>query len=139
MFLLDTNVVSELRRPERADPSVMRWSRQHEGSAFSLSVFTVHELEYGTLVLERRDPVQGRGLRKWLSEKVLPDFANRILPATAEIAVVAARMHTPHRRAEKDAWIAATALVHGLTVATRNTRDFESTGVKLFNPWTGKT
>jgi toxin FitB len=138
MFLLDTNVVSELRRPERADPSVVRWSKQYDNSAFSLSVFTVHELEYGTLVLERRDPVRGRGLRKWLAEKVLPDFANRILPATAEIAVAAARMHLPHRRAEKHAWIAATALVHGLTVATRNISDFESTGAKLFNPWTAK-
>ena len=135
MFLLDTNVLSELRRPEHAAPSVIGWSRDNKRSAFSLSVFTVHELEYGTLMLERRDARQGRGLRKWLTEKILVDFADRILPATLEIALVGARLHIPDRRGEKDAWIAATALVHGLTVVTRNVRHFESTGVKLLNPW----
>ena len=135
MFLLDTNVLSELRRPEQAAQSVLNWSRGNKRSAFSISVFTMHELEYGTLILERRDPRQGRALRKWLTEKVLAEFADRVLPATLEIGLVAARLHIPDRRGEKDAWIAATALAHGLTVVTRNVRHFESTGVKVLNPW----
>ena len=86
-------------------------------------------------MLERRNRVQGQALRVWLTKKVFPDFDGRILPATFEISIVAASLHVPDRRGEKDAWIAATALVHNLTIVTRNTRDFEPTGVKLLNPW----
>lgn len=139
MFLLDTNVISELRLPERADRSVLKWSKAQDRTDFFLSVATVMELQYGALSLERRDPAQGEPLKRWVAGQVLPDFAARILPLTGEIALVCARLHVPNRRGERDAWIAATALVHNMSVVTRNTRDFASTGVKLFNPWEAGT
>ena len=135
MFLLDTNVVSELRLLERANPSVADWSRSHKGDGFFLSVATIQEVQYGILRLRRRDKPQGDMLGRWLAEHILPDFAGRILPLTVEIALACAALRVPNRRGERDAWIAATALVHDMTVVTRNTRDFAGTGVKLLDPW----
>lgn len=135
MYLLDTNVISELRLPKRANPEVLAWAKTQDSERFFLSVTTILELQYGALLLEHRDKTSGDLLKRWVAEKVLPDFADRTLPATTEIALVCARLHVPDRRGERDAWIAATALVHGMTVVTRNVADFHATGVDLLNPW----
>ncbi|HZF93932.1 MAG TPA: type II toxin-antitoxin system VapC family toxin [Allosphingosinicella sp.] len=137
MYLLDTNVVSELRRGERADPRVRAWAAALPEAAAFLSVVTLLEIERGILLIERRDAQQARHLRRWFEGRVLPDFGDRIVPIDAAVARRCAALHVPDPRSNTDALIAATALVHGLTVATRNTDDFEATGVKLVNPWKG--
>ncbi len=133
-FLLDTNVVSELRRPA-ADPRVVEWAGSLARKDAFISVVTVREIEAGVMLLERRDRSQGALLRAWLEEKVIGGYADRILPVDLEVARRAAALHVPDPRPERDALIAATALVSGLTIATRNVTDFEPTGASLVNPW----
>ena len=135
--MLDTNVVSELRkaRAGKADPNVTGWARTAAPSSLFLSSVVVHELELGVLLAERRDPIQGRVLRAWLDGQVLPAFAGRILPVDVDIARRAAALSVPDPRPVRDGLIAATALVHGMTVTTRNVADFRPTGVMLLNPW----
>ncbi|MGA4636183.1 type II toxin-antitoxin system VapC family toxin [Pseudomonas solani] len=137
MFLLDTNVVSELRkaRQGRADPGVVAWAGSVNATALYLSAISLMELETGVLAIERKDAAQGALLRTWLNQQVLPGFAGRVLPVDAAVALACARLHVPNRKSERDALIAATARVHGLTVVTRNIADFEGTGVPLINPW----
>ena len=135
MFLLDTNVVSELRRPERADANVRAWASNTPAELYAISVVTVLELERGTLLTERRDALQGAILRRWLQHEVLTRLATRILTIDVAIARRCASLHVPDPRPERDALIAATALTHRLTVVTRNTVDFEPMGVALLNPW----
>ena len=135
MYVLDTNVVSELRRPLKAAPEVLAWADKTALASFFLSSITVLELELGTLQMERKDAKQGAVLRAWLESQVLARFEERILPVDTAVAQCCARLHVPDPRAERDALIAATALVHGMTVVTRNVDDFIATGVKIFNPW----
>lgn len=135
MFVLDTNVVSELRRPDKANPQVLAWAAAKPLAHFYLSAITVLELELGVLLMERRDAAQGAVLRAWLVEAVLPQFEGRILTVDTPVALRCAGLHVPDPRAERDALIAATALVHGMAVATRNVADFAPTGVRVFNPW----
>lgn len=134
MFLLDTNVVSELRKAQ-ADNKVVAWARSVAAPSLFLSAITVLELETGILRIERRDPAQGGLLRSWLDNHVMPAFAGRILAVDSAVALRCARLHVPDRSNECDVLIAATALVHGLTVVTRNVADFQSSGVRLINPW----
>ena len=138
MYLLDTNVISELRRAKagKADPRVVAWGESMPVASLFLSVITLLELEMGVLLIERRDPAQGAILRAWLDSQVLPAFAGRILAIDTAVARRCARLHVPDPRSDRDALIAATALVHGLTVVTRNVADFEPMGVGLLNPWT---
>lgn len=135
--LLDTHVVSELRkvRSGRADPQVARWADSVDAAQLYLSVVTVQELEIGIRLLERRDAAQGRILRRWLDEQVLPAFAERTLPVDTAIALRSAALHLPDPRPVRDSLIAATAAVHGMAVVTRNERDFDGTGVRVVNPW----
>ncbi len=133
-FLLDTNVVSELRRPEKADPAVLAWAEAQDASIFHLSAITVLEIEHGIALLERRDRVQGERLRRW-AEDLLREFEGRILPVDAAVAIRCARLHVPDPRPDRDGLIAATAIVHDMTLVSRNTRDFEGTGVRLLDPW----
>jgi predicted nucleic acid-binding protein len=135
MFLLDTNVVSELRVPKRADINVLAWASSQPVAAQFLSSITVLELELGVLRMERKDAAQGAVLRTWLDGQVLPQFAGRVLAFDQSVALRCAKLHVPDPRAERDAVIAATALAHGMTVVTRNTDDFLLTGVPLLNPW----
>ncbi len=137
MFILDTNVVSELRkaRSGKADPQVTAWAAAQQPAGLYISAITVLELELGILQVERRDAAQGALLRAWLEQHVLPAFAGRVLPIDASVAQRCARLHVPDPRSERDALIAATALVHGMTVVTRNVADFAATGVGLLNPW----
>ena len=135
MFLLDTNVVSELRRRERADPKVAAWADAVHPTELFLSAISVLEIEAGVLLVARRDPAAGAVLRSWLDRKVLPAFEGRILAVDTAVAQRCAQLHVPNPRAERDALIAATALVHRLTLVTRNVVDFEPMGVELLNPW----
>lgn len=138
MYLLDTNVVSELRkaRAGKADRHVAAWAAPVSLTQLFISVITIHELELGVLLAERRDPRQGRLLRAWLDGRVVAGFGTRILPVDTSVVRRSARLHVPNPRPFRDALIAATALVHGMTVVTRNVPDFEPTGVLLVNPWT---
>lgn len=135
MFLLDTNVLSELRRPRLAAPKLLEWAGSTARSRQFISAVTMMELEMGVLSIERRDPAQGGMLRNWLVGKVEPSFDGRILPFGSRTAQICARLHVPDRRPERDAMIAATALEHGLTMVTRNVADFSPLGVPVFNPW----
>jgi toxin FitB len=135
MFLLDTNVLSELRRPRRADARVAAWARSVDNTVFYLSATTILEVELGAWAIERRDAAQGAILRAWIDRHVLAGFAGRILPVDTAVAQCCARLHSPNRRPERDALIAATALIHRMTVVTRNVSDFAATGVPLLNPW----
>jgi len=135
MFILDTNVVSELRVPKKADSKVLAWASSQPVAAQFVSAITILELELGVLQKERKDSAQGVILRSWLEARVLPQFAGRVLPLDQTVTLCCAQLHVPDRCAERDAIIAATALVHGMTVVTRNTADFAATGVKFLNPW----
>jgi predicted nucleic acid-binding protein len=137
MYLLDTNVVSEIRKASagRADPNVVRWAGTVPALRLFISVITLMELESGVLLMERRDGPQGARLRAWLTERVLPSFAGRVLGIDEAVARRAAGLHIPDPRPMADSLIAATALVHDMTVVTRNRIDFESTGVSLLDPW----
>ena len=137
MFVLDTNVVSELRRAKagQADKNVTAWAAKVPTGGLFLSSITILELEIGVLLVERRDPAQGAILRVWLDSYVLPAFAGRVLAVDTAVAQRCARLHLPDPRSGRDALIAATALVHGMTVVTRNVADFEPTGVPILDPW----
>jgi toxin FitB len=141
MFVLDTNVVSELRkiRSGKADPHVTRWADGVDAGSLHISAITVLELEIGILQMERRDPRQGAMLRTWLDTLVLPEFDGRIFSIDTAVAQRCARLHVPDPRAERDALIAATALVHGMIVVTQNLADFAPTGAPLLNPWDAST
>jgi predicted nucleic acid-binding protein len=135
MYLLDTNVVSELRRKRRAHPNVVKWAAAFPVSRFYLSTICLAELELGVLLMERRDPLQGAQLRRWFEVDVLSRFEGRILVVDQPVARCCAELHVPSPRPAHDALIAATAIVHGLTLATRNTVDFEPMGLEMVNPW----
>jgi predicted nucleic acid-binding protein len=137
--LIDTNVISELRKSgsSKIDPNVEKWARQTTTSALFLSVITILELELGVLLIERKDPAQGKILRRWLQNYVQPAFKDRILDIDQRVALRCAALHVPDRRSDRDALIAATALSHGMSVVTRNVSDFADTGVEIINPWSG--
>jgi toxin FitB len=136
MFILDTNVVSELRRRDRANPNVVAWASKQSPTQCFLSAISVPELELGVLQLERRDSTQGKVLRVWLTGQLLPQFHRRILPVDTAVALRCAGLHVPNPRSERDALIAATGLVHGYAIITRNIQHFAPTGVATFDPWT---
>lgn len=137
MYVLDTNVVSEFRkvRAGKADANVSTWTATVDAASLFLSAITVMELEAGVLQIERRDVKQGAMLRGWLDHHVMPEFAGRVLPIDSVVVQRCARLHVLDRRSERDALIAATALVHGMTVVTRNVADFAGTSTKILNPW----
>lgn len=137
MYLLDTNVVSELRkaRAGKADRHVAAWAGQVPVPQLFVSVINIQEIEIGVLLVERRDPRKGKLLRTWLEAHLLPAFGDRILPVDTPVARRSAALHVPNPRPVRDALVAATGLVHGLTIVTRNVADFESTGVAVLNPW----
>jgi toxin FitB len=140
MYVLDTNVVSELRKAKagRADRHVVAWAAAVPAGSLYLSAITVLELEIGVLQIERRDRAQGSLIRAWLDEQALPAFTGRILAVDTAVAQRCARLHVPNRLSERDALIASTALVHGMTVVTRNVVDFAPAKVELIDPWQGQ-
>jgi predicted nucleic acid-binding protein len=137
MYVLDTNVISELRQGKpNQSIDVRAWAADKPMSQLFISAITVLELEKGVMALERRSPPQGGALRVWL-DGVKTSFEGRILPFTENTASVCAGLHVPDPKSERDAMIAASALEHRMTVVTRNTADFVGTGVKLINPFQG--
>ena len=139
MYLLVTNVISELRKlgDGRADARVAAWVSDRDAASFCISALTLMELEIGILRIERRDAAQGKRLRTWMDRHVLPEFLEPTLPVDSAVALKCAQLHVPDPRSERDALIAATAIVHGMTVVTGNIVDFESTGAEVINPWAG--
>ena len=135
MYILDTNVVSELRKAKKADQNVTKWAQPLPSATLYISVISLLELEIGILLVERRDKEQGAILRAWMNRHVLPTFSGRILAIDTTVAQRCAALHVPNPRSDRDALIAATAIVHGLTIATRNLADFEGMGVDVLNPW----
>jgi predicted nucleic acid-binding protein len=137
MFLLDTNVVSELRKVKtgKADKNVTAWAESVSANALYLSAITILELEIGIGLVERRDDLQGKMLRAWLAGQVLPAFQGRIIPIDVVVAQCCAKLHIPNPYSDRDALIAATALVHKMTIVTRNVADFKAIGVCILNPW----
>ncbi len=135
MFILDTNIISELRRLERALPALKAWAATVPAAEQYVSCITIMELDVGALAIIRKDKVQGEILNRWINNHVLPFFKDRILPIDTEIARRCATLHVPNPRGDRDALIAATALVNGMTVVTRNVADFAPTGVPILNPW----
>lgn len=137
MYLLDTNVISELRKAStgKANENVVNWASTIANASLFISVITILELKTGILLKERKDPKQGEILTKWLNENVLPAFKNRIIPIDEKIALTCAEFHVPDPRSDRDTLIAATAVVHKMTVVTRNTKDYDHTKVKVLNPW----
>jgi predicted nucleic acid-binding protein len=137
MYLLDTNIISELRKAAsgKANQSVVSWAEGVAPELLYISAITILELELGVLRIERRDNRPGKALRRWFEEQVLPEFSQRTLPVDETVARACAHLHTPDPQPERDALIAATAQVHQLTLVTRNERDFVDTGIPVFNPF----
>ena len=137
MFILDTNVVSELRKVRlgKADENVAKWADSVSTAELYRSVVTIQELEIGVLLAKRRDAEKGAIFRTWLNSHVLPAFEGRILPVDLAVALQSARLHVPDPHPVRDGLIAATAIVHGMAVVTRNVNDFIRTGVPIRNPW----
>lgn len=139
MFVLDTNVVSELRkvRSGKANPGVAAWAEQVSSAALFISSITIHELEHGVLLAERADPPQGAVLRAWLDESVAAAFGSRLIDVDERVARRAAALHVQDPAPFRDALLGATGLVHNMTVVTRDLKDFERfDGLDVLNPWT---
>jgi predicted nucleic acid-binding protein len=137
MFLLDTNVISEMRKSAngKADLAVQSWSDRTNVRSLYLSAITLLELEKGVLQRSRKDAEQGTILQGWLHGQVIPAFRDRTLAVDTSVALRCAALHVPATTAYYDGLIAATALIHGLTVVTRNVKHFEPMGVPVYNPW----
>jgi len=132
VYLLDTNVISELRRT-RPDPAVVAWVADTPGAQY-LSVVVIGELTCGVELMRRKDAPQALAYATWLAA-LISDFAGSILPVSASVAVAWGRLDARRSLPTSDGLVAATALVHDLTLVTRNARDFEGTGVRLLDPF----
>jgi predicted nucleic acid-binding protein len=140
MYLVDSNIVSELRTASsgRANEGVVAWAQAVPAESLFISAITLMELEKGVQLKARQDPVAGQVLRRWLDGRVITAFQGRVLPVDAAVAMENAAYHVPAPRPLADSLIAATAKVHGLCVVTRNVKDFEpfeDHGVRVLNPW----
>lgn len=142
MYLLDTNVVSEMRKPRTVkqprsgmDSNVAAWAENTLSTSMYISTITLMEIELGTLLMERKDVAQGAVLRKWMNDGLMPAFGNRVLKIDSQIALRCAMLHVSNPKSYRDSLIGATAIVHGMTVVTRNVSDFKPTGAAILNPW----
>lgn len=137
MYLLDTNVISELRKAgsNTADANVIQWAKDKPTSSLFISAITVLEIEMGVLQIERKDPKQAAIYRTWLNSHVLKAFSDRVLPFDTSVALKCAQLHVPNPKSERDAMIASTSIIHGLTLVTRNEKDFNHMDIEVVNPW----
>ena len=133
-YLVDTNVISELRKGERVDPGVRAWFDELSVAQIFLSVLSLGELRRGVELIRRRDPVAAQSLASWL-DGLGGTYADRILPVNQEIADTWGRLNVPDSLSVVDGLLAATAIVHGLTLATRNIEDVQRTGVACVYPF----
>jgi predicted nucleic acid-binding protein len=138
MYVLDTNVVSELRkvRSGKANPGLAEWADHVPSAALFISAITIHELEHGVLLMERSDAKQGAVLRAWLDQSFTAAFADRVLAVDERVARRAASLHVPNPVPFRDALIGGTALAHGMAIVTRDVKDFgRFEGLEVLNPW----
>jgi len=133
-FLVDTNVISELRKRERADPNVARWVAATPLRDIGTSVVVLAEIRRGIELKRRHDPEQARGLDRWFAH-MREGLGDRVLPITEPIAEMWALFSVPDQVPFMDGLLAATAKVHGLTLVTRNVSDVARTGVKVLDPF----
>lgn len=133
-FLIDTNVLSELRKRTRGNANVLQWAAQHRSDELFLSTMVVGEIRRGIEVIRARDPVQAAALDAW-RDRVVAAFGPRILPVTLEIAEIWGRLSFPNRLPEIDGILAATAVYHDHVIVTRNVRDFAHPEVRAVNPF----
>lgn len=131
MFLLDTNIVSATRK---RDPAVSAWIDKNEHLGLALSIVSLGEIMRGIHMKRRRDPTAARHLETWLS-KLQHTYRDRLFDVDEQIALEWGRIDAMRTRGVPDGLIAATAIVHGLTLVTRNVTDFSDTGVEIVNPW----
>lgn len=137
MYLLDTNIISELRKLEkgRADPNVAKWFQQVDLQQAYLSVITLFEIKVGILQLIRHDAQQAAILQSWFENTLLPNFENRILPLDQKVVMTCAELHVPDKKPLNDSYLAATAKSHHFKMVTRNLKDFQHSGVEIINPF----
>lgn len=137
MYLLDTNVISEMRKVKtgKANANVMAWLGSRFPHDFYINAVIKMELERGILAMQRKDPIQGEYLRRWQQAFFDEFLINPVLPITETTAQLCAKLHVPDHASENDAWIASSAIEHRLMLVTGNTADFKRTGVRLFNPF----
>lgn len=137
MYLLDTNVISEMRliAKNKANPNVTRWVKSQNADNFYLNSIVMMELEKGILLKYRRDPTQAKILETWFKTVVIHNFKERTFIIDNHIAEICATLHIPDKKADNDAWIGATAIAHDLILVTRNVDDFAGMPVKIFNPF----
>lgn len=133
-FLVDTNVISELRKGARANAKVQGWFRSVDDAELYLSVLVIGELRHGVERLRRRDPPAAANLDRWLHE-LIERHTDRMLPVDAAVADRWGRLNVPDPIPAVDGLLASTALVHSLTLVTRNVRDVRRTGVRHLDPF----
>jgi len=140
MYLLDTNVVSEIRkiRQNKTNQNVVAWLSRVQKESLYTNAVVLMEIERGILRLENIDPQQADRFKNWYHSAVKPMFHERILPIDEATATVCSRLHVPDLSPENDAWVAASAIQYDLTLVTRNTRDFGHSNLRVLNPFDSK-
>lgn len=134
-MLLDTNVLSELRKASRCDPAVAAWQQDQDLEQQFVSVISLLELKLGIELKARKNTEFGARLRLWYESQVKTTFQHRTLSVDLRIAETCAGLHATRTRPYRDSLLAATALVYGFTIVTRNTADFADSGLMLIDPW----
>jgi PIN family toxin-antitoxin system, toxin component len=137
MYLLDTNIISELKKLDsgKIHPQVQRWAYSINLMQTKISVVSITEIRTGILSLARKDQAQAASLDNWFTNRLLPAYRTRTLSVDTEVALICAQLHIPAKRPINDAYIAATAIAHNLTLVTRNVRDFQGLPLMLENPF----
>jgi len=137
MYLLDTNIISELKKLDsgKIHPQVQRWAYSINLMQTKISVVSIIEIRTGILSLARKGQAQAASLDNWFTNRLLPAYRTRTLSVDTEVALICAQLHIPAKRPINDAYIAATAIAHNLTPVTRNVRDFQGLPLMLENPF----